>query len=40
MCNLGWNDPVQYENKVETTEGIHSLNLLGENSHEGVQKPP
>jgi hypothetical protein len=23
---------VQYENKVETTEGIHLLNLQGENS--------
>ncbi len=30
---------VQCENKVETIEGIHSLNLLGENSPEGVQKP-
>jgi hypothetical protein len=30
---------VQYENKVETTEGIHSLNLQGENNPEGVQKP-
>jgi hypothetical protein len=29
-------DPVQYENKVETIEGIHSLNLMGENSLEHV----
>jgi hypothetical protein len=28
-----------YGNKVETIEGIHVLNLLGENNHEGVQKP-
>jgi hypothetical protein len=32
-------DPMQYENKVETTYGIHFLNLLGENSPIGVQKP-
>jgi hypothetical protein len=32
-------DHVQYENKVETIERIHSLNLLGENSFENVQKP-
>jgi hypothetical protein len=31
-------DPVQYENKVETIEEIHSLNLQGENSFESVQK--
>ncbi len=31
--------PMQYENKVETTKGIHSLNLQGENNPEGVQKP-
>jgi hypothetical protein len=30
---------VQYENKVETTKGIHSLSFLGENNLEGVQKP-
>jgi hypothetical protein len=30
---------VQYENKVETTEGIHLLNLQGENSFKVVQKP-
>jgi hypothetical protein len=30
---------MQYENKVETTKGIHSLNLQGENNPEGVQKP-
>jgi hypothetical protein len=30
---------VQYENKIGTTEGIHSLNLLGENSPKGVLKP-
>lgn len=27
------------EKKVETTMGIHSQNLLGENSPKGVQKP-
>jgi hypothetical protein len=32
-------DLVRYENKVETTEKIHRLNLLGENILEGVQKP-
>jgi hypothetical protein len=32
-------DHVQYENKVGTTKGIHSLNLQGENSPKGVQKP-
>jgi hypothetical protein len=32
-------DPLQYENKVERTNGIHSLNLLGENNPIGVQKP-
>jgi hypothetical protein len=31
-------DPMQYENKVEKIEGIHSLNPLGENSFESVQK--
>jgi hypothetical protein len=31
-------DLVQYEKKVETTEGIHSLNLMGENSLERVLK--
>ncbi len=31
-------DLVRYENKVETIEGIHSLNLLGENYFKGVQK--
>jgi hypothetical protein len=30
---------MQYENKVGTIEGIHSLNLQGENNLEGVQKP-
>jgi hypothetical protein len=30
---------MRYENKVGTTERIHSLNLQGENSFEGVQKP-
>jgi hypothetical protein len=30
---------MQYENKVRTTKGIHSLNLQGENSLEGIQKP-
>jgi hypothetical protein len=30
---------VQYENKVRTTKGIHLLNLQGENSPKGVQKP-
>ncbi len=33
-------DPVQYENKVKTIEGIHSLNLLGENNIEHVKKHP
>jgi hypothetical protein len=32
-------DPMQYENKVETIEGIHSLNLQSENNLEVVQKP-
>jgi hypothetical protein len=32
-CDLVW-----YENKVGTIEGIHSLNLQGENSPKGVQK--
>jgi len=32
-------DPMQYENKVETTYGIHLLNLLDENNPIGVQKP-
>jgi hypothetical protein len=32
-------DHVQYENKVRITEGIHSLNLQGENNPKGVQKP-
>jgi hypothetical protein len=31
--------PCQYENKVETINGIHSQNLLGKNNFEGVQKP-
>jgi hypothetical protein len=30
---------MQYENKVETIEGIHLLNLLGENNPKGVKKP-
>jgi hypothetical protein len=30
---------MQYENKVETTKGIYSFNLQGENSFKGVQKP-
>ncbi len=30
---------MQYENKVETNEGINLLNLLGENNPKGVQKP-
>jgi hypothetical protein len=29
----------QYENKVETAKGIHSLNIMGENNLEGVQNP-
>jgi hypothetical protein len=29
---------MQYENKVRTIKGIHSLNLQGENNFEGVQK--
>jgi hypothetical protein len=32
-------DHVRCENKVETIKGIHLLNLLGENSPKGVQKP-
>jgi hypothetical protein len=32
-------DLVQYENKDGTIEGIHLLNLQGENSPKGVQKP-
>jgi hypothetical protein len=32
-------DPKQYENKVETIEGTHSLNLLNENNLEDAQKP-
>ncbi len=32
-------DHVQYENKFGTIEEIHLLNLQGENSLEGVQKP-
>jgi hypothetical protein len=32
-------DLVQYENKVETTVGIHSWNILGESSLKGVQRP-
>jgi hypothetical protein len=30
---------MQYENKIRTIEGIHLLNLQGENNLEGVQKP-
>jgi hypothetical protein len=32
-------DLVQYENKFGTIERIHLLNLQGENSPKGVQKP-
>jgi hypothetical protein len=32
-CDFVW-----YENKVEITKGIHSLNLFGEKNLEGVQK--
>jgi hypothetical protein len=32
-------DLVQYENKVGTIEGIHSLDLQNENSFGNVQKP-
>jgi hypothetical protein len=32
-------DIVRYENKVEIISKTHLLNLLGENSPEGVQKP-
>jgi hypothetical protein len=32
-------DHVQYENKVETIERIHSLNIFGESNLEGAQKP-
>ncbi len=31
-------DPKWYENKVETIEGIHSLNLFDENNLEGAKK--
>jgi hypothetical protein len=31
---------MKYENKVGTTEGVHSLNLQGENSLEDVQNHP
>jgi hypothetical protein len=30
-------DPMQYENKVETTKGIHTFNFLNKNNLEGVQ---
>jgi hypothetical protein len=30
---------MQYEKKVGSIEGIHSLNLFGENNLKGVQKP-
>jgi hypothetical protein len=30
---------MRYENKIGTTERIHSLIFQGENSFEGVQKP-
>jgi hypothetical protein len=33
-------DFVQYENKVEIIEGLHLLNLLGENSLKGVKNHP
>jgi hypothetical protein len=33
-----WN-PKRYENKVETIERIHSLNIFGESNLEGAQKP-
>jgi len=32
-------DHVRYENKIKKIEGIHSLNLLGENNPKDVQKP-
>jgi hypothetical protein len=32
-------DPVQYENKIGTIEGIHLFQLQNENNFEGVQKP-
>jgi hypothetical protein len=32
-------DLVRHENKIETIEEIHRLNLLGENILEGVKKP-
>ncbi len=32
-------DPMRYENKVETTTRIHTLNLFNENNPKGVQKP-
>jgi len=32
-CDLVW-----YENKLKTIEGIHSLNLLGENRPNNVEK--
>jgi hypothetical protein len=30
---------VQYENKVETTMGIHSWNLMSERKFESVRRP-
>jgi hypothetical protein len=32
-------DLVQYENKIGTTNGIHSLKFSGENDFEDIQKP-
>jgi hypothetical protein len=31
-------DPMRYENKVETIEGIHTLNLKDKDNLKGVQK--
>jgi hypothetical protein len=31
--------PMEYENKVKTIKGIHSLSFMNENNPEGVQKP-
>jgi hypothetical protein len=30
---------MQYENKIETIEGIHSLNLQGEKNLQNLQNP-
>jgi hypothetical protein len=40
MCNLVWNVTLSdMKNKVETSEGIHSLNFVPEKNTKCVQKP-